>query len=76
MYIGEKLTALSQLVYEHAKVCFSNAKLDPALAEFVVRDVHRRFSEEAYIASIMGQLEESGKTNKEEPHEEVAGNTK
>ena len=59
MYTGEKLTSLSNIIYDFAKRRLEAARLDNTLAEFVMRDVHRRFLDDAYAASLLRQLTES-----------------
>ena len=59
MYTGEKLAALSNIIYSFAKGRLESSRLDPPLAEFVMRDVHRRFIEDAYHASLLRQVNEA-----------------
>ena len=68
MYIGEKLTAISNIVYDLAKRQFDEYNLDSTAAEFIMRDIHRRFLENAYNSSLIRQLSET--TNNESKQEQ------
>ena len=71
MYTGEKITLIADMVYNYAKKKLETSGLDASMAEFVMRDVHRRFTEEAYRTSLLHLLDSNTKPTHEETVEEA-----
>ena len=57
MTTGEKLYSAQCIIYDFANRQFSTMGLDATLSEIVIGNVHRKFSEAAYEASLYEKVQ-------------------